>query len=113
MQADIFGNTALDVALEHGHLDVLRQLVAFAGPHVQETTNIFGGNVLVCTLPKWACAAIVLYVHSAVCMYCIYLYCRNGHVQPWTCARRPAHTHTYIHRTGVNEVGGWRSRMRW
>ena len=95
MQADIFGNTALDVALEHGHLDALRQLVAFAGPHVQETTNIFGGNVLVCTLPKWACAAIVLYVHSAVCMYCIYIaemgMCSHGHVH----AGRLSHTRTH------------------
>lgn len=97
MQADIFGNTALDVALEHGHLDVLRQLVAFAGPHVQETTNIFGGNVLVCTLPKWACAAIVPQdrCERYVCLICLPL------------------SHTHTHRTGVNEVGGWRSRMRW
>ncbi len=44
--SDIHGNTAIDLAVENGNVDVLQKLVRLSGPRIQETKNNFGVSAL-------------------------------------------------------------------
>ena len=44
--SDIHGNTAIDMAVENGDVEVLQKLVRLSGSRIQETKNNFGVSAL-------------------------------------------------------------------